>query len=139
MIRVSDQGKIRKLSDPNQYCKVSYFWGTGRQMQDLTIITVLRSTIKPVDKAISCRTEEDQKKKRRNYAIENRHDRRSRKEKVEWNKQAASGYTPMGNIPEYLMRNPLLLPRTLRASPLFSLCFPEAVTVNNNSKQRHCN
>lgn len=52
-------------------------------MQDLTIITVLRSTIKAVDKAISYRTEEDQKKKRRNYAIENRHDRRSRKEKVE--------------------------------------------------------
>lgn len=73
-----------------------------RQMHDITVITVLRSTIKALDKAISWWTEVDQKKKGRNYAIENRHARRSKERKVlEWSKQTVSGYALTGNIPEY--------------------------------------
>ena len=123
-----------------------------RQMHDITVITVLRSTIKALDKAISWWTEVDQKKKERNYAIENRHARRSKERKVlEWSKQAVSGYALTWNIPEYpvgkssfssqvLPENRLDLQSTLVSGFAFTvsaLWFSEAVK-EPNSKQRRC-
>lgn len=123
-----------------------------RQMHDITVITVLRSTIKALDKAISWWTEVDQKKKGRNYAIENRHARRSKERKVlEWSKQAVSGYALTWNIPEYpvgkssfssqvLPENRLDLQSTFVSGFAFTvsaLWFSEAVK-EPNSKQRRC-
>lgn len=96
-----------------------------RKMQDFTVITVFRPTIKALDKAISWRTEEDQKKKRRNYAIENRHHRRSKGRKVlKWTKQAVSGYPSRGNIPEYPVRKSPSSPQAVQIIALFyNFCF----------------
>lgn len=119
-----------------------------RQMQDLTVITVLRSTIKALDKAISWWTEVDQKKKKRNYAIQNRHVPRSKGRKnFKWSKQEVSGYASTGNIPEYLVRKSSFSPQVLQRIALFYnlLWFPAGFVPHcdfprlRNSKQRRWN
>lgn len=102
-------------------------------MHDITVITVLRSTIKALDKAISWWTEVDQKKKGRNYAIENRHARRSKERKVlEWSKQAVSGYALTWNIPEYPVGKSSFSSQVLQRIALIysQLLFPASLSLS---------